>query len=162
METEEGIEKQVDGLELPTHNVNPVEKLLAEAQAQEAPTENQEAQTHSQDAAPQENNGQNDDKEELLDNIRLVLCSIYDPEIPVSIYEMGLIYEIDIDACFDVVISMTLTSPACPVAGSLPGEVEEKIEAIDGINSATVELTWDPPWTPEMMTDEAKLELGFF
>ncbi len=88
-----------------------------------------------------------------------VLRTVYDPEIPVSIYELGLIYDIQIkDSVVDV--RMTLTSPACPVAGSLPGQVEMRIKAIDGVSDAKVELVWEPPWTPEKMSEAAKLELN--
>ena len=96
----------------------------------------------------------------LSDRIIEVLKTVYDPEIPVNIYEIGLVYEVEIDEEANVRILMTLTSPMCPVAESLPPEVEEKVEAIDGVNSATVEITWDPPWDPEMMSEAAKLELG--
>lgn len=87
------------------------------------------------------------------------LKTIYDPEIPVNIYELGLIYAIDIQNGCDVIINMTLTSPSCPVAGSLPGEVEQKIRAIPAVSSCKVELVWDPPWTPEKMSEAAKLQL---
>jgi FeS assembly SUF system protein len=87
------------------------------------------------------------------------LRTVYDPEIPVSIYELGLIYDIQIeDSVVDV--RMTLTSPACPVAGSLPGQVEMRIKAIEGVSDAKVELVWEPPWTPEKMSEAAKLELN--
>jgi FeS assembly SUF system protein len=89
-----------------------------------------------------------------------VLRTVYDPEIPVNIFELGLIYKVDIDDDHHVRIDMTLTSPACPVAGSLPGEVEAKVGDIEGVRGATVELVWDPPWNPSMMTEEAQLELG--
>jgi FeS assembly SUF system protein len=89
-----------------------------------------------------------------------VLRTVYDPEIPVNIFELGLIYKVDIDDDNHVRIDMTLTSPACPVAGSLPGEVETKVGEIEGVGGATVELVWDPPWNPSMMTEEAQLELG--
>jgi FeS assembly SUF system protein len=89
-----------------------------------------------------------------------VLRTVYDPEIPVNIFELGLIYKIDIDDANHVRIGMTLTSPACPVAGTLPGEVESKVSSIEGVSGATVELVWDPPWNPSMMTEEAQLELG--
>ena len=75
------------------------------------------------------------------------LSTVYDPEIPVNIYELGLIYKIAIDAERNVTVTMTLTAPACPVAGTLPGEVEQRVEAVDGVKSATVELVWDPPWS---------------
>ena len=89
-----------------------------------------------------------------------VLRTVYDPEIPVNIYELGLIYEVDVTPERHVNIMMTLTSPACPVAGSLVAEVEQKARGVDGVEGATVEVVWDPPWTPDMMTEAAKLELG--
>ena len=89
------------------------------------------------------------------------LGTVYDPEIPVSIYELGLIYDIDANDDGDVVIAMTLTSPACPVAESLPGEVESTISAIDGVKSVKVNLVWEPPWSMEKMSEAARLELGF-
>ena len=84
----------------------------------------------------------------------------YDPEIPTNIYELGLVYSIDVDAAGKVDVKMTLTSPGCPVAGSLPPEVESKIQGVPGVTSATVEVVWDPPWNPEMMSEAAKLDLG--
>lgn len=104
--------------------------------------------------------------EEYKDNINLgeqivmTLKSIYDPEIPVDIYELGLIYDVMINEDNDVKILMTLTSPNCPVAESLPQEVEQKIKAIDAVNSAEIELTFDPPWSRDLMSEEAKFELG--
>ncbi len=98
----------------------------------------------------------------LKDKVIEVLRTCYDPEIPVDIYELGLIYEIDVSPEGDVFIKMTLTSPACPVAGSLPPEVEHKIAALDGVRSAKVEIVWEPIWTPEKMTEAAKLQLGMF
>jgi FeS assembly SUF system protein len=86
--------------------------------------------------------------------------TIYDPEIPVDIYELGLIYDVMVNEDFDVKILMTLTSPNCPVAETLPVEVEEKIKSIDEIKDAEVEITFDPPWSQELMSEEAKLELG--
>ena len=85
---------------------------------------------------------------------------IYDPEIPVDIYELGLIYDIMINENFDVKIIMTLTSPNCPVAETLPVDVEEKVKTVEGVKSATVEITFEPEWNKELMSDEAKLELG--
>tara|TARA_B100000945_G_C20383161_1_gene598314 strand:- start:1067 stop:1384 length:318 start_codon:yes stop_codon:yes gene_type:complete len=99
--------------------------------------------------------------EALSDLIIKKLDDIYDPEIPVSIYELGLIYDVRINKKHDVKIIMTLTSPSCPVAESLPEEVRQKIEKIDGVNSAEVEITFEPPWEKSMMSEEAKLELGF-
>lgn len=90
------------------------------------------------------------------------LSSVYDPEIPVNIYELGLIYKIDIDADKNVNIRMTLTAPACPVAGTLPGEVEKKVEEIDEVKEATVELVWEPPWSRDMMSESALLQLGMY
>ena len=89
------------------------------------------------------------------------LKTIYDPEIPVDIYELGLIYDISIDDKKVAHVKMTLTSPGCPVAGSLPGEVAEKVKSVVGISDAKVEVVWDTPWSTDMMSDEAKLELGF-
>ncbi len=91
-----------------------------------------------------------------------VLETCFDPEIPVNIYELGLIYDIDIDDAGAVAIQMTLTSPACPVAGSLPPEVENKVKNVEGVSSAKVEVIWEPPWTPEKMTEAARLQLGMF
>ena len=98
----------------------------------------------------------------LRDQVVEVLQGIYDPEIPVNIYEMGLIYEVNVDDDSNVHVLMTLTSPRCPVAESLPPEVEEKVAAVEGAAKTTVELTWDPPWDPEMMSEAAKLELGMY
>lgn len=98
---------------------------------------------------------------ELGDKIVEVLKTIYDPEIPVDIYELGLIYDVFVNENFDVKILMTLTSPNCPVAETLPVEVEEKVKTIDVVNNAEVEITFDPMWTQDMMSEEAKLELGF-
>jgi len=88
------------------------------------------------------------------------LKTCYDPEIPVDIYQLGLIYGVEVAADGTVDIRMTLTSPACPVAGSLPGEVEVRVRAVDGVTEARVELVWDPPWSQEMMSEAAMLQLG--
>lgn len=98
---------------------------------------------------------------ELENKIVEVLKTIYDPEIPVDIYELGLIYEVKIDADKNVIIDMTLTSPNCPVAETMPKEVEGKVGEIEGVTSATVAIVFDPPWDKDMMSEEAKLELGF-
>ena len=98
----------------------------------------------------------------LEERVRDVLKTCYDPEIPVNILELGLIYEIKLEAGNDVHVKMTLTSPACPVAETLPVEVEQKIKAIPDVNNAKVEITFDPPWDKEMMSEEAKLELGMW
>ena len=89
------------------------------------------------------------------------LKSCYDPEIPVDIYELGLIYKVEIEDEQRVAITMTLTSPMCPVAEILPGEVETRVRAVEGVRAAAVELVWDPPWNPSMMSEAARLELGF-
>jgi len=101
------------------------------------------------------------DMEKLGDNIVRVIKTIYDPEIPVDIYELGLIYDVLVNEDREVRIVMTLTSPNCPVAESLPQEVKEKVASIDQIKDVEVELTFDPPWTKDIMSEEAKLELGF-
>jgi len=88
------------------------------------------------------------------------LQTIYDPEIPVNIYDLGLIYDIDIDPEGSVKLMMTLTSPACPVAGTLPPLVESRVRSVRGVKDCAVELVWDPPWTSDLMSDEAKLDLG--
>ncbi len=97
----------------------------------------------------------------LYDQIVATLHTVNDPEIPVSIYELGLVYAIDIKEGNVVTITMTLTAPGCPVAGDIVFEVQQKIAAIEGVNDAHVQLTFDPPWTQEMMSEEARLELGF-
>ena len=99
-------------------------------------------------------------KKELEDKIIAAVRDIYDPEIPVNIYDIGLIYELDIDDNFFVKVVMTLTTPNCPVAESLPAEVREKVLAVEGVSDMELELTFDPPWSMEMLSDEAKLELG--
>ncbi|MCG2418099.1 SUF system Fe-S cluster assembly protein [Aequorivita sp. F47161] len=100
------------------------------------------------------------DMAELGEKIIAVIKTIYDPEIPVDIYELGLIYDVFINEDREVKILMTLTTPNCPVAESLPMEVEEKVKSMKMITDAEVEITFDPPWTQELMSDEAKLELG--
>lgn len=97
----------------------------------------------------------------LRDKIEDVLRTVHDPEIPVNIMELGLVYEIKIHEADKVKITMTLTAPACPVAGDIIMEVENKVKALEGISDVHVHLTFDPPWTRDMMTEEAKLELGF-
>ena len=98
----------------------------------------------------------------LKDAIADALRTVYEPEIPISIYELGLIYNIAVDEAGKVNIVMTLTAPACPVADILPEEVAEKARAVDGVAEVKVELVWDPPWTPDMMSEAARLELGMF
>ena len=100
------------------------------------------------------------DTEKLGDDIVRVLKTIYDPEIPVDIYELGLIYDVLVNENSEVKILMTLTSPNCPVAESLPQEVQEKVNSIDEVRDCEVEMTFDPPWNKDIMSEEAKLELG--
>jgi len=97
----------------------------------------------------------------LHDQVVDVLKTCYDPEIPVDIYELGLIYKIDVEDGGKVAVDMTLTSPACPVAGTLPPEVEAKISRLEGVSNVRVDLVWDPPWNPDRMSEAAKLKLGF-
>lgn len=96
----------------------------------------------------------------LGEKIVRVIKTIYDPEIPVDIYELGLIYDVFVNEDYDVKILMTLTTPNCPVAETLPLEVEEKVRSINEVKSAEVEMTFDPPWSQDLMSEEAKLELG--
>src|SRR5690606_38599046 len=100
-------------------------------------------------------------EEALKEQVVKAMKEVYDPEISVDIYELGLIYDLKIFPVNNVYVLMTLTSPSCPAAGSLPGEVESKIREIPGVNEVSVELTFDPPYSTDMMSDEAKLELGF-
>ena len=96
----------------------------------------------------------------LYEAVIEALKEIYDPEIPVNIYELGLVYGVDVTADGHVAVTMTLTTPHCPVAETMPGEVELRVGAVPGVGSAEVNLVWDPPWDPQKMSDEAKLELG--
>jgi FeS assembly SUF system protein len=100
--------------------------------------------------------------QELEKQIIAALRTCYDPEIPVNIYEMGLIYKIEIADGGAIGIRMTLTSPMCPAAGSLPGDVQRKVEAVTGVTGVKVEVVWDPIWNPDMMTEAARLQLGMF
>jgi FeS assembly SUF system protein len=102
-----------------------------------------------------------EEKKHLEERVVDMLKSVYDPEIPVDIYELGLIYDVVIHDDASVYIKMTLTSPACPVAGTLPGEVEQKVASVQGVNGAKVEITFEPAWDRTMMSEAAQLELGF-
>jgi FeS assembly SUF system protein len=98
----------------------------------------------------------------LTQSLVKALKTVFDPEIPVDIYELGLIYKIDVADNKDITIDMTLTAPACPVAGEMPGWVKEAVQRVDGVGEVTVNMVFDPPWTPERMSEEAKLELNMF
>ncbi|MBL1321745.1 MAG: SUF system Fe-S cluster assembly protein [Methylophaga sp.] len=100
--------------------------------------------------------------DELKDDVIEMLKTIYDPEIPINIYELGLIYDINIDENMKVDINMTLTAPGCPVAQSFPGEIEAKVASVPNVNEVKVELVWDPPWTKDQMSEAAQLQLGMF
>ena len=133
-------------LEPETNEPTPAQKLLGDA-------------LNATDVTPDSDNA--GIKERLLEQqIIETLCTIYDPEIPVDIYELGLIYAIKITPNSEVEILMTLTSPACPVAGTLPIEVENKIASLPGIKDVNVEIVWDPPYSMEMMSEAARLQLG--
>ena len=112
-------------------------------------------------ATPTQPTDANSKSREIEESVIEVLRTCYDPEIPVNIYELGLIYSIDVNPSGHVDIRMTLTSPGCPVAGTLPPDVQPKVQSILGVTSANVEVVWDPAWSPERMTEAAKLQLGF-
>ena len=98
----------------------------------------------------------------LRDRVIAAIRTVYDPEIPVNIYDLGLIYGIDIDTDGKVDIAMTLTAPGCPVAGILPGQVEAAVQAVEGVRTVKVELVWEPPWDQDRISDEARLSLGLY
>ena len=98
----------------------------------------------------------------LRDEIVKAIQTVYDPEIPINIWEVGLIYEVNVDDAGKAHVLMTLTSPNCPVAESLPNDVKTVVSAVEGVSEAEVEITWDPPWDPEMLSEAAQLELGFY
>ena len=100
--------------------------------------------------------------QDLTEKLVTALKTVYDPEIPVDIYELGLIYKVDVADNKDVTVDMTLTAPGCPVAGEMPVMVKDALKGVDGIGEVTVNMTFDPPWTPERMSEEAKLELNMY
>lgn len=112
--------------------------------------------------APQKSALDQAELDRLTDELVAALKSVYDPEIPVDIYELGLIYKVDISDDRDVLIEMTLTAPGCPVAGEMPGWVEDAVRKVEGVRSARANLVFDPPWDPSKMSDEAKLQLNMF
>lgn len=103
-----------------------------------------------------------EEKEKIIERIILGLKGVYDPEIPVNIYDLGLIYSVEINDEGHVDVQMTLTTPGCPVAQTFPGTVEQAVNQVEGVSDCTVELVWEPPWTQERMTEAARLELGIF
>ncbi|MCB9831225.1 MAG: DUF59 domain-containing protein [Planctomycetes bacterium] len=105
---------------------------------------------------------ENERAKELRDSIVSVVRTVYDPEIPVNIYELGLIYDIRVTTNLDCEVVFTLTSPNCPAAQSIPAEIERKIKGLDGVGEVRMNLTWEPPWTPDKMTEAAKLQLNMF
>ena len=112
--------------------------------------------------APQKAALEQGEIDRLTDDIIEALKSVYDPEIPVDLYELGLIYKVDLSDDRDVAIEMTLTAPGCPVAGEMPGWVEDAVKKVEGVRSARAQLVFDPPWDPSKMSDEAKLALNMF
>lgn len=107
------------------------------------------------------NDGEASPKDALKQDVIAAISEIFDPEIPVNIYDLGLIYDVHVGDEGKLGVVMTLTSPHCPVAEILPGQVKSRVELVEGVNEVDLELTWDPPWTPENMSEPAKLELGF-
>ena len=146
--------------ETPVENT-PVDSSPESAETQPSDPARGEA-TADSDAPAEENHPSITDDEATVINERVVetLKTVYDPEIPVDIYQLGMIYEVDVNDTAFTFVKMTLTSPSCPVAGTLPGEVEEKVKKVDGVRDAKIELVWEPPWTPDMMSDAAKLQLN--
>jgi FeS assembly SUF system protein len=121
-----------------------------------------EQETATQTQAPEATAAAVTDPSDIENGIVEALKTVYDPEIPVNIYEMGLIYDLNVEPGGQVQIKMTLTSPGCPVAGTLPGEVKDKVESVPGVAAAEVEVVWDPVWNPSMMSEAARLQLGMF
>ena len=116
----------------------------------------------SEAAAPQVSALSQQELDDFTGKLVTALKTVYDPEIPVDIYELGLIYKVDVSDKKDVTVDMTLTAPNCPVAGEMPGNVKAALELVEGVGEVTVNMTFDPPWTPERMSEEAKLELNMF
>jgi FeS assembly SUF system protein len=116
----------------------------------------------TQPLAPEPAGLSSQELEDFTNKLVNALKTVYDPEIPVDIYELGLIYKVDVSDNKDVTVDMTLTAPNCPVAGEMPGNVQAALQMVDGIGEVTVNMTFDPPWTPDRMSEEAKLELNMF
>lgn len=132
-----------------------MDKLMTETQTETAEPANNEAQV-SGSAIPQ------GELDMLTDDLIGAIKTVYDPEIPVDIYELGLIYKIDVSDERDIEVDMTLTAPGCPVAGEMPQWVSDAISSVDGVGDVKVNLVFDPPWTPERMSDEARVALNMF
>lgn len=128
--------------------------------SRETPTSDAESERTTLPGEKPETGGSSVPPEVIKERVIEEIKTCYDPEIPVNIYDLGLIYDVDVRENNFVHVEMTLTSPACPVAGSLPPEVEQKVRSVRGVSDAKVEIVWDPPWTPDLMTEAAKLELG--
>jgi FeS assembly SUF system protein len=141
---------------------HPLEVLPTTAAATPPPPTSAPAKTQSEMAAPTGKQLSDLERKLLEGQVIKAIRSVYDPEIPVNIYELGLIYSIDVDATAHVKVKMTLTAPACPVAGSLPAEVERRIEAVPDVRSAEVDLVWEPPWSKDRMSEAARLALDMF
>jgi FeS assembly SUF system protein len=120
----------------------------------------EKAEAFLEDTADRPSAARQQEVDELGGRVIEQLKTVYDPEIPVNIYELGLVYKVDIEDDDRVLLEMTLTSPHCPVAETLPGEVEQKVAAVEGVSGCEAKVVWDPPWNPSMMTEEAQLELG--
>ena len=150
----------------PTEEVNSVEtprRARVEEAVEESAAEKLERKKDYLDGFLKEKPAdlaENEPGGDLYESVITALKEIYDPEIPVNIYDLGLIYGVEIDDNSRAVVTMTLTTPHCPVAESMPGEVELRVGAVPGVGDAEVNLVWDPPWDPQKMSDEAKLELG--
>ena len=138
-----------------TENKKPERPVYTEAQGKDYLETFLEASGREGEGAPDQG------EQSLKDRVIEALSQIYDPEIPVNIYDLGLIYDVEADAGGNVVITMTLTTPHCPVAETMPGEVETRALYVEGVREATVNLVWDPPWDPSKMSEAAQLELGF-
>ena len=123
---------------------------------QEAVREEAAAETAEGSAIPAE------ELVRITDDIVAALKTVYDPEIPVDIYELGLVYKVDIDDSRDVTIDMTLTAPGCPVAGEMPGWVQNAVGAVEGVSDVEVDMVFDPPWTPDRMSEEAQVAVGWY
>lgn len=138
-----------------TKNKKPERPVYTENQGKEYLKTFLEASEQNDAGAPDQG------EQSLKDRVIEALSQIYDPEIPVNIYDLGLIYDVEADAGGNVVITMTLTTPHCPVAETMPAEVETRALYVEGVKDATVNLVWDPPWDPSKMSEAAQLELGF-